>query len=79
MNEKRKTERKEPPKLSDHPLRDLSDRECANIIGWTLGGMTKCVSDVKTIRKAFEWWANNDAAWKFFEELNVTPWIINPL
>lgn len=47
-------------KLTSVPARtDLTDRECAKIIGGTIGALAD-MTDIATIRKAVQWWAALD-------------------
>lgn len=41
---------------------DLTDRECAKIIGGLLGTLVQ-LAEPETVRKAVHWWAENDRAW----------------
>ncbi len=54
-------------KLSPIPARtDLTDRECTRLIGGileTFAGMT----DLTTLRRAIQWWAESDDAWKMID------------
>jgi len=46
---------------------DLTDRECAKLIGSLLGGLV-LMADRETVRAAVRWWAENDLAWSAFPE-----------
>ncbi len=50
-------------KLSPVPIReDLTDRECAVLLGGALGGLVR-MAGVPTLRRAVRWWAETDDAW----------------
>ena len=52
--------------LSPQPARtDLTDRECAKIIGGLIGSLC-LMADRDQVRKAVQWWAEQDAAWSSF-------------
>jgi hypothetical protein len=42
---------------------DMTDRECAAILGSIIGGLAH-LSDVATVRNAVRWWAETDEAWQ---------------
>lgn len=49
--------------LSNEPARtNLTDRECAKLLGGTIGALVQ-LSDIETVRRAVEWWAHTDEAW----------------
>jgi hypothetical protein len=53
--------------LDTRPARtDLTDRECAKLIGACLGGLVE-MADVEAVRRAVIWWAVTDAAWEGFQ------------
>lgn len=53
--------------LSDEPVRtDLTDRECAKIIGGIIGSLTQ-VADAAAVRQAVRWWADTDEAWHLID------------
>ena len=55
--------------LAKTPARtDLTDRECAKLIGGMLGGLTQ-MADVETVRAAVRWWAETDDVWKEFHAI----------
>ena len=54
--------------LSLEPARELTSRECANMIGATLGGLAQMTS-IQTVREAFDWWAQNREAWDLLERV----------
>lgn len=46
------------PKLDTREARkDLTDRECAKLLGGTIGSLAQ-MADVKDIRRAVSWWAS---------------------
>lgn len=50
--------------LSPLPRRtDLTDRECASLIGGLLGAMVEN-ADIESVRNAVRWWAETDQAWE---------------
>lgn len=50
--------------LSPLPRRaDLTDRECASLIGGLLGSMVQN-ADIESVRNAVRWWAETDEAWE---------------
>jgi hypothetical protein len=52
-------------KLSSKPTRhDLTDRECAKLLGGLIGGLCAASDDVDAVRRAVRWWAANDDAWR---------------
>jgi len=56
--------------LDERPARnDLTDRECAKIIGALLGGLCQMVESVETVRRAVKWWAEHPEAFEPMEEL----------
>jgi hypothetical protein len=50
------------------PRNDLTDRECAKLLGATIGGLIT-MSDVETVRRAIRWWAEDDAAWTYMGQV----------
>jgi hypothetical protein len=55
--------------LNSNPSRgDLTDRECAAMLGSVIGGLIN-LSDVEAIRNAVRWWAETDAAWRPMQNL----------
>jgi hypothetical protein len=49
--------------LDTRPARsDMTDRECAKLIGACLGWLVE-MADVETVKRAVVWWAETDAAW----------------
>jgi hypothetical protein len=49
--------------LDTFPARtDLTDRECAKLIGACLGGLVQ-MADVDTVKRAIIWWAQTEKAW----------------
>lgn len=42
---------------------DLTDRECASLIGGLIGALVQN-SDVETVRNAVTWWAETDEVWE---------------
>jgi hypothetical protein len=52
--------------LDTRPARtDLTDRECAKLIGACLGGLVE-MADVDAVKRAVIWWAETEAAWDGF-------------
>jgi len=52
--------------LSGKPAReDLTDRECAKLLGGMIGGLVS-MSDPASVQRAVKWWADNPDAWKLF-------------
>lgn len=49
---------------------DLSDRECAKIVGSVIGGLVQ-MAPIENVRDAVRWWAENDDAWKAVSYLKV--------
>lgn len=41
---------------------DLTDRECAVIVGGLIGSLSE-VADLAIVRRAIQWWAETDQAW----------------
>ncbi len=41
---------------------DLTDRECAKLLGACIGGLVQMAS-LDDVRRAVRWWAENDEAW----------------
>lgn len=41
---------------------DLTDRECAKILGGLLGSLIQ-MAPAETVRQAVRWWAESDEAW----------------
>lgn len=59
----------EQPNLDPRPARtDLTDRECARIIGGLLGSLRGVAVDGETLRRAVRWWAESDDAWTAIEK-----------
>jgi len=53
------------PELCKEPARtDLTDRECARLIGAALGGLLQMAEPVQ-VKRALEWWLSNPQAWGF--------------
>lgn len=42
--------------------RDLTDRECAKILGGTIAGLCE-MADIPTVQNAVKWWAEQSKAW----------------
>lgn len=64
-------DRCKPAPLDAREVRkDLTDRECAKLIGALLGGLVQ-LADTATVRKAIAWWNENEAAWQVFEHLKA--------
>lgn len=53
------------PRLSSEPARtDLTDRECAKLLGSLIGGL--CLMAPKdAVRAAVRWWAEADGVWPY--------------
>ena len=59
--------------LTTKPARkDLTDRECAKLIGALLGGLLQ-MTDVDTLKSAVRWWAESDKAWTILEMIDGSP------
>lgn len=41
---------------------DLTDRECALIVGGLIGSLSE-MADLSAVRRAIKWWAETDQAW----------------
>lgn len=56
-----------PEKLDSQAARtDLTDRECAKLIGGTVGVLME-MADPDVVRRGLRWWANlTDAQWTEF-------------
>jgi len=55
-------------RLSVLPAReDLTDRECAKILGSLIGGLVQ-MAPAENVRAAVRWWAETDEAWPAIEE-----------
>ena len=55
-------------KLTNIPARtDLTDRECAKIIGGVIGGLCQLTCPM-TVRAAVEWWAAEEHAWEVMQK-----------
>jgi hypothetical protein len=49
--------------LDTRPARkDLTTRECAKLLGGTIGGLLE-MADLETVRAAVKWWAEQEAVW----------------
>ena len=46
---------------------DLTDRECAKLLGSLIGGLAQMAS-IANVRAAVRWWAETDDAWPLIEE-----------
>lgn len=46
------------------PRNDLTDRECAKLLGGMIGGIVT-MSSPEVVRAAMRWWAETDAAWEY--------------
>lgn len=56
--------------LSEKPARvDLTDRECARIIGGLLGSLAGVAESIDALRNAVRWWADTDQVWTTFEKI----------
>ena len=53
--------------LDPRPVRQLTDRECAKILGGIIGGLMTMTS-LNTLRHAFRWWSENDIGWEAMEK-----------
>lgn len=52
-----------PKRLDSRPARtDLTDRECAKILGGLIGSLC-LMTNVETVRSAVEHWAEESEAW----------------
>ena len=61
------------PKLDEKPARtDLTTRECAKLIGGTIGALCT-MADIETVKAAIQWWSENDSAWQPFRMLPKVP------
>lgn len=49
-------------KLDPHESRQLTDRECAKILGGTVGALLD-MAPPSAVRNAVRWWAETDEAW----------------
>jgi hypothetical protein len=49
-------------KLDSRPTRQLTSRECAKILGATIGGLCDMAS-VEDVRVAVRWWIETEDAW----------------
>lgn len=47
------------------PRRDLTDRECANILGGLIGSLCT-MANPEQVKAAVKWWAETNAAWEMF-------------
>lgn len=45
-------------KLDPNPPRVLTDRECAKLIGGSIG-LCLSVADAETVKRAFDWWGEH--------------------
>jgi hypothetical protein len=55
--------------LDPRPARtDLTDRECARIIGGLLGSLSGIAFDAATVRRAVRFWADTDELWVMMED-----------
>ncbi len=64
-------------KLDERPARDdLTDRECAKLIGGFLGGLIG-QADVDDVKRAIDWWSQNQSAWTSFRKIKEY-WTENP-
>lgn len=50
-------------RLSEQPIRALTDRECCALLGALIGGLINNTG-AETVRRAVRWWAENDEPWK---------------
>lgn len=56
-------------KLDERPARcDLTDRECAKLLGGFLGGLI-AQADVEAVKRAIDWWSRNESAWATFRKM----------
>ena len=54
--------------LDTRPSRtDLTDRECANILGGLIGSLCN-MADRDKVRAALRWWAETDRLWSLMPE-----------
>lgn len=49
---------------------DLTDRECAKLIGGLIGVLCQ-MADVETVRRSVVWWAETEEAWKFMQAVET--------
>lgn len=54
------------PVLDPRDTRELTNRECAKLLGGTIGALCE-MSDAQTVRDAVRWWAEKDEAWRTWE------------
>tara|TARA_Y100000310_G_C20518570_1_gene732467 strand:+ start:832 stop:1074 length:243 start_codon:yes stop_codon:yes gene_type:complete len=67
------SEKRKKVHLSEQPnrLAAVTDREIACILGGLIGGLAQhCAID--KVRRAVQWWAENDEAWDEYERLSTT-------
>jgi hypothetical protein len=56
-------------KLDPRPAReDLTDRECAKLLGGFLGGLID-QADIDAVKRAIDWWSQNESAWTTFRKM----------
>ena len=58
-------------KLDPRPARkDLTDRECAKLLGGFLGVLI-AGADVAAVKRAIDWWSENESAWTTFRKMKA--------
>jgi hypothetical protein len=56
--------------LDTRPARkDLTDRECATLIGGLIGSLAQ-VAPIENIRRALQWWLEHEQPWREIEEFS---------
>jgi len=56
-------------KLDPRPYRqDLTDRECAKLLGAVIGGLCESAG-VDTVKRAIDWWSQNESCWGTFRKM----------
>ena len=56
--------------LDTEPARPLTKRECAKLLGGTIGTLVD-MAPVEVVHAAVKWWAETNAAWEFFADSEV--------
>lgn len=56
--------------LDTEVARPLTKRECAKLLGGTIGCLVD-MAPVEVVHEAVKWWAETGAAWEFFADSEV--------
>jgi len=56
--------------LDPRPSRNLTSRECAKILSGLIGSLCQN-ADIDDVKRAIDWWSQNDTAWVTFRQMKA--------